>query len=97
MATQNSAYEQILRLLPTLSRADRLLLLEQLRRQVESTSARPRALDEFQRRIDPAFGIWADRTDLPENSSEYVRELRKDWDKRLTRVQGEEVDKDGSS
>jgi hypothetical protein len=60
-----------------LSHADRLSLLEQLRRQVESTSAGPRALGKFQRTIDPAFGIWADRTDLPEDSSDYVRQLRK--------------------
>lgn len=76
MATQNSAYEQILRLLPNLSEADRLSLLEQLQRRVESGSVSPRSLDEFERTIDPALGIWADRTDLPDDSSEYVRELR---------------------
>jgi hypothetical protein len=97
MSTHSSDYEQILRLLPTLSHADRLSLLEQLQRQVESTSLSPHSLDELQRRIEPAFGIWADRTDLPDDSNEYVRELRRGWDERLMRVQGEAEEKDGSS
>jgi hypothetical protein len=97
MSTHNSAYEQILRLLPNLSEAEWLLLLDQLQRQVEFIATRTRALDEFQRMIDPAFGIWADRRDLPDDSGEYVHQLRKGWDERLTRVQGEAVDSDGSS
>lgn len=96
MATQNSAYEQIIRLLPNLSEADRLSLLDQLQRRVESTRVSPRSSDEFERTIDPAFGIWADRTDLPDDSSSYVRQLRNGWDERLIRVQGEAVEKDGS-
>lgn len=94
---QNSPYEQILELLPVLSRADRLLLLEQLQRQVEATDSAPRALAEFQQRIDAAFGIWADRTDLPDHSSDYVRQLRNGWDERLMRAQGEAIERDGGT
>lgn len=76
---QNSAFDQILGLLPALNHADLLLLLEELQHQVQAVDSTPRALTEFQQRIDPAFGIWADRTDLPDDSSDYVHQLRNGW------------------
>ncbi|MEK6323190.1 MAG: hypothetical protein AABN33_16240 [Acidobacteriota bacterium] len=97
MAIQNSAYEQILGLLPALSHADRVLLLEHLQHQVQAIESTPRALAEFQQRIDAAFGIWADRTDLPDDSSDYVRQLRNGWNERLMRAQGEAIERDGST
>ncbi|PYT02276.1 MAG: hypothetical protein DMF60_21840 [Acidobacteria bacterium] len=86
MASQNSAYEQILGLLPALTQADRMLLLEQLQPQVQAIDSTPRSLAEFQQRINAAFGIWADRTDLPDDSSTYVRQLRNAWNERLMRA-----------
>jgi uncharacterized protein (DUF433 family) len=43
---------------------------------VESIGVSARSLEDVQRRIESAFGIWADRTDLPDDSVEYVRQLR---------------------
>ena len=93
MATRNVIREEILNLFSTLSQTERLSLLEALRSQ-PGLERRPMSRDEFMQQIDPAFGLWANRTGLPEDSNEFVRELRSDWEDRLTRVEGTTKEKD---
>ena len=92
MATRNVIREEILNLLSTLTQTERLSLLEALRH--PGLERRPLSRDEFMQQIDPAFGLWANRTDLPEDSNEFVRKLRSDWEDRLTRVEGTTKEKD---
>ena len=93
MATRNVIREEILSLFSTLSQTERLSLLEALRSQSAATP-RPLSHEDFMQQIDPAFGLWAERADLPEDSNEFVRKLRSDWDDRLTRVEGTTKEKD---
>ena len=86
MATRPSAFEQIVNLLPELSRAERLTLLREIEQQVQSPALHHLSDEEFVQQIDPAFGLWADRTDLPEDSIEYVRQLRAGWKERFERL-----------
>ncbi len=81
MASHNVVREEILSLFSTLSQAERLSLLEALRSQL-AAKPRPLSREEFMQQIDPAFGLWADRADLPEDSNNFVRKLRSDWDDR---------------
>jgi len=83
-----------MRLLPSLSQAEQLALLRELEHQVQSPQGNRLSYEEFVQQIDQAFGIWADRTDLPEDSGEYVRQLRAGWDKRLERLRGNMEDHD---
>ena len=36
--------------------------------------------------LQQSFGIWKDRDDLPEDSTDVVDELRGEWDDRLARL-----------
>lgn len=38
--------------------------------------------------VDEAFGIWADRVDI-DDSTEYVRKIRRGWKKRTESIDGE--------
>ena len=93
MAMRNLVREEILSLFSTLNQTERLSLLEALRSQ-SAADRRPMSHEEFLQQIGPAFGLWANRADLPEDSNEFVRKLRSEWDDRLTRVEGTTKDKD---
>lgn len=92
MTNRNPLYEQIMNLISSLPKVDQIALFVELKRQLEMPKLTAKEHVDFMAEIDKAFGIWADRTDLPEDSTEYVRQLREGWDERLRRIYPADVD-----
>ena len=53
--------------------------------EIQWAEGAPLPLEERRKRLRESFGIWKDRTDIPD-----VRELRTGWERRLERLFGEE-------
>jgi hypothetical protein len=50
-------------------------LSELIRQAVDQKLARP-TIEERKAALEESFGVWKDRTDIPESTAEYVRQLR---------------------
>lgn len=86
MTTRSALYEQIMNLISGLPEAEQMALLAELKGRLEIPKPTEKEHADFMAEIDKAYGIWADRTDLPEDSTEYVPRLREGWNERLKRL-----------
>ncbi|MGI8610440.1 MAG: CopG family transcriptional regulator [Candidatus Dormibacteria bacterium] len=59
------------------ARATRRTVSQVIREAIDDKLSRPREVDEFDRALDAAAGLWAKREDIG-STDEYVRRVRRD-------------------